>query len=315
MAGAPIDRSKLNPPPNQYSTAENEIRQFFQSLLNRDPTPEEIQQFTYADKNTWGQLIKSQLTPEEQKFGTWGNEDAPPPAPPPPDSGGTGGPSGGSILQPYSQPFTAPPPVDLGGPKGIPYIPPTPQPGAPPTYTPPAYTPPPAFQPNAWKPPSVEDALNDPGYKFRLDQGNSQLQNWAAAKGTLNDSSTGKALEDYGQNSASQEYGNVWNRDFSAWGANEKNRLDAYSTNYGTQYADPYKIAFEGSQASFAPLMAGFQANNTAQNLGYSTQAAAGQRQNELNYANDYNKWLDEWKMFVDQRDSTFNKTVTAATI
>ncbi len=106
----------------------------------------------------------------------------------------------------------------------------------------PAFTPPPAYVAGQFKAPSLEEALNDPGYQFRTQQGEDALQRWSAARGTLNDSGTAKALIDYGQNAGEQGYGNVYARDFGTFQANEANRANAYKTNYGTQYVDPYSI-------------------------------------------------------------------------
>jgi hypothetical protein len=53
---------------------------------------------------------------------------------------------------------------------------------------------------------------NDPGFQFRLQQGTDAIQRSAAAKGNLLTGGTAKDLMDYGQNSASNEYGNVYNR-------------------------------------------------------------------------------------------------------
>lgn len=53
---------------------------------------------------------------------------------------------------------------------------------------------------------------NDPGFQFRLQQGEQALQRSAAAKGGLLSGGTAKALTDYGQQAASGEYGNVYNR-------------------------------------------------------------------------------------------------------
>lgn len=52
----------------------------------------------------------------------------------------------------------------------------------------------------------------DPGYQFRLQQGAQAVNNSAAARGMLGSGATLKALQDYGQGQASQEYGNWWNR-------------------------------------------------------------------------------------------------------
>jgi hypothetical protein len=53
---------------------------------------------------------------------------------------------------------------------------------------------------------------NDPGYQFRLSEGQKALEHSAAARGGLLSGGTGKALERYGQDYASNEYGNVYNR-------------------------------------------------------------------------------------------------------
>lgn len=52
----------------------------------------------------------------------------------------------------------------------------------------------------------------DPGYQFALDQGSQALQRSAAARGILNSGATAKALTDYGQGMASQQYGNYFQR-------------------------------------------------------------------------------------------------------
>jgi hypothetical protein len=53
---------------------------------------------------------------------------------------------------------------------------------------------------------------NDPGYQFRLQQGQQALQRSAAAKGDLLSGGTAKALQQYGQDYASNEYQNTYNR-------------------------------------------------------------------------------------------------------
>lgn len=55
----------------------------------------------------------------------------------------------------------------------------------------------------------------DPGYQFRLNEGLKALQNSAAAKGNLNSGATMKDLLRYGQDYGSQEYGNIYNREYN----------------------------------------------------------------------------------------------------
>ena len=52
----------------------------------------------------------------------------------------------------------------------------------------------------------------DPGYQFRLQEGLKQLQRGAAARGELLSGATLKGVQRYGQDLASQEYQNAFNR-------------------------------------------------------------------------------------------------------
>jgi len=59
---------------------------------------------------------------------------------------------------------------------------------------------------------------SDPSYQWRLGQGTQALENSAAARGGLLSGNTGKALTDYGQHAASQEYQNEFMRWLSRLG-------------------------------------------------------------------------------------------------
>jgi len=54
----------------------------------------------------------------------------------------------------------------------------------------------------------------DPGYAFREKQGMQGIENSAMARGGLMSGNTLKATQDYGQQLASQEYGNAYNRQY-----------------------------------------------------------------------------------------------------
>jgi hypothetical protein len=80
---------------------------------------------------------------------------------------------------------------------------------------------------------------NDPGYQFRLQQGQQALERSAAARGGVLSGGAVKAAQRYGQDYSSNEYGNVYNRalgeyqmgynQFQNNQANEFNRLAAVS--------------------------------------------------------------------------------------
>jgi hypothetical protein len=59
---------------------------------------------------------------------------------------------------------------------------------------------------------SMADFQADPGYAFRLGEGQKALERSAAARGGLLSGGTGKALQRFGQDYGSQEYTNAFNR-------------------------------------------------------------------------------------------------------
>ena len=82
-----------------------------------------------------------------------------------------------------------------------------------------------AGSPNAFVAPTAADMMaNDPGYQARLQTGEQAVQGSAAAKGSVLSGGTLKALNDYSQQFASNEYGNYFNQ-----------ALQGYTTNTGTQ--------------------------------------------------------------------------------
>lgn len=59
---------------------------------------------------------------------------------------------------------------------------------------------------------SGDFTANDPSYKFRFDQGQQALERSAAAKGQIGSGNVLQALQKYGQDMASQEFQNQYNR-------------------------------------------------------------------------------------------------------
>ena len=76
----------------------------------------------------------------------------------------------------------------------------------------------------------------DPSYKFRLGEGLKALDRQAAARGGLISGGALKAAQRYGQDVASQEYGNIWNRLASQAGIGQTatNQLAGQAGQYGT---------------------------------------------------------------------------------
>jgi hypothetical protein len=120
----------------------------------------------------------------------------------------------------------------------------------------------------------------DPGYLFRRDEGQKVLENSAAARGGLLSGQTGKALQQYGQNFASNEFGNIYDR--------YRNLLDsAYGRAYTGHLAD-YTARVGEREAKFGKLTG--QSGQGLQTLGQLAQLAfQGQQANNQGTANAVN--------------------------
>jgi hypothetical protein len=112
---------------------------------------------------------------------------------------------------------------------------------------------------------------NDPGYKFRLQQGQQALENSAAARGGLLSTGTGKQLQEYGQGYASNEYGNVYNRAMQQY----QQQYQQFLNNQNNLYSRLMGIGQTGLQASEAS--AGLGANEAATYGQQGLAAAQGQ--------------------------------------
>lgn len=139
--------------------------------------------------------------------------------------------------------------------------------------------------PDAFADPTMEEVESDPGYEFGRKEGQRALEASKASQGVYNTGGTLKDLLAWGNNYATQRYGDVRNR-----------KMDTYQTNYKTQYLDPFEKLYRGALDEFAPQMTGF-----------STEAAWNQRANE-------DDWQHAWDTFRDQRDSTYNKVYQYST-
>jgi hypothetical protein len=79
---------------------------------------------------------------------------------------------------------------------------------------------------------SVDEMNADPGYQFRMQQGQQALERSGAAKGVTNTGGNLRDILDYGQQAGSQEYGAAYGRKLNDYTTNEQNRFNTYQTNY-----------------------------------------------------------------------------------
>jgi hypothetical protein len=120
------------------------------------------------------------------------------------------------------------------------------------------------------------DYQADPGYAFRLSEGQKALDRQAAARGGLISGGALKAAQRYGQEMGSQEFQNAYNRAFTGYGTEvaRENQL------YNRQAA----LAGIGQTATGQVAQAGQNYANTAGNL--MTGGAAAQAAGQVGMAN-----------------------------
>lgn len=92
---------------------------------------------------------------------------------------------------------------------------------------------------------TLSDFQADPGYQFRMDEGQKALERSAAAKGGLMGGGTMKALSRYGQDFASNEYTNAYNR----FNNDRDQRFNKLSSLAGVGQSSAAQIAGQGMQA------------------------------------------------------------------
>lgn len=111
---------------------------------------------------------------------------------------------------------------------------------------------------------SMANFQADPGYQFRLDQGNKSIEQSAAARGNQLSGATMKALQKYGQGVASDEYNNAYNR-FNNDQNTQFNRLSGIA---GTGQTATNQIANMGQNYAGAVNSNSMNAaNNIANNI------------------------------------------------
>jgi hypothetical protein len=119
---------------------------------------------------------------------------------------------------------------------------------------------------------------NDPGYQFRLSQGTDAIDRSAAASGNLFTGGTGKALTQFGQDYASNEYGNVYNRAMGQYAQN----YNIFNNNQANQFNRLAAISGIGQTTANQLGVFGQQAANNVGNIDLATGQQIG---NNLNNA------------------------------
>lgn len=141
--------------------------------------------------------------------------------------------------------------------------------------------------------PTLDQAKQNPGYQFALQQGEGALQNSAAAHGNLLSGNTLTALTNYGQQMGEQNYNDVYNRQFQ----NYLDQKNSFYTNQNNTYGRLSGLAGSGQQAANTMGQLGQQAANNTGNIDLQTGSEVGRDyQNQgaaqaSGYAGSANAW------------------------
>ena len=84
------------------------------------------------------------------------------------------------------------------------------------------------FKASEFEAPGFGDVGDDPGYQFRVAEGTKAIERGAAARGGLFSGRTGAALQEFGQQSASQEYDKVYGRALQKYQINNARKVQDY---------------------------------------------------------------------------------------
>lgn len=145
---------------------------------------------------------------------------------------------------------------------------------------------------------TAADFQQDPGYAFRMQEGQKALERSAAARGGLNSGAAMKALSRYGQDFASNEYSNAYNRfnadrdrrfgrlsNIAGMGQNAASQMGSAGQNYANQSgANTMGAANAAGAAGMASANSWANAINGV-SKGVMDGVAMGQQK----------KWMDKW--------------------
>jgi len=114
----------------------------------------------------------------------------------------------------------------------------------------------------------------DPGYAFRMSEGMKALERSAAARGGLLSGATLKGTQRYGQDLASQEYQNAFNR----YQAERAGTLNPYQALAGTAQTSANVLGGQAGQygANVSNILGSYGAGQAANIIGSGNAAAAG---------------------------------------
>ena len=146
----------------------------------------------------------------------------------------------------------------------------------------------------------------DPGYAFRLSEGMKTLERGAAARGGLLSGATMKGLQRYGQDMASQEYQNAFNR----YGVERERRLNPLQSLAGVGQTSAQQVGAAGqNMASGIGNALGAYGQGASEAMGAAAQARAS---GYMGSANSLSGALGQYMNYnqQQQQNDMFNRLI-----
>ena len=187
---------------------------------------------------------------------------------------------------------------------------------------------------------SVEEMNADPGYQFRMQQGQQALERSGAARGVTNTGGTLRNILDYGQQAGSQEYGAAYGRKLNNFITDEQNRFNAYQSNYANAMnaSNQNEVnragafdrnvgnAFNAFNTNAENAYRQYTTNTAGRNMAnqeaearrsgaYNTNLAAYQNQQQFGlrsqaqaYDQQYRNWVEQYNQGRQNATDTYNR-------
>lgn len=138
----------------------------------------------------------------------------------------------------------------------------------------------------------MQDFQQDPGYAFRVSEGQKALDRQAAARGGLISGGALKAAQRYGQDMGSQEYTNAFNR-YQTNRANQLNPLGSLMSSGQAAVNNQASAAGKYGSEGAAALQTAGQANAAgAMGVGNTWNNALGTMASTYQNQQNFNNWL-----------------------
>jgi hypothetical protein len=148
----------------------------------------------------------------------------------------------------------------------------------------------------------AEDLQADPGYGFRLSEGLKALERSAAARGGLLSGGTGKALTRYGQDMASQEFGNAFNRSLTQYNAAVQREQQEYG-----RALTGYDVGRQREQEGYARALTGYDIGRQREQETYG-RSLTGLQLNRAAEAEQYNRAITNYNALRQREADEYNR-------